>query len=114
MKWADSSDPNLRRAACEGLRGVARRNPQKIIPLLEKLNRDESLYVRKAVAASLRAISKKHPEVVVELCRRWSELDNKYTKWIVRHGIKKLPECKQCELLSLISRDHHDNIGKTV
>ncbi|MCL0058959.1 DNA alkylation repair protein, partial [Dehalococcoidia bacterium] len=57
--WAEDENPNIRRTASEGLRGVARRNPEKILPVIEKLKTDDSLYVRKSVAALLRAISKK-------------------------------------------------------
>ncbi len=32
--WADDENPNIRRAASEGLRGVARRNPEKVLPVI--------------------------------------------------------------------------------
>jgi len=35
--WADDSDPNVRRTASEGLRDVARKNPEKVLPIIEKL-----------------------------------------------------------------------------
>ena len=69
--WSDEKDPNMRRASSEGLRGVARRNLKKILPVIEKLKTDNSLYVRKYVAALLRATSQKNPEFVVDLCRKW-------------------------------------------
>jgi len=100
--WSDEKDPNIRRASSEGLRGVARRNPEKILPVIEKLKTDDSLYVRKSVAALLRAISKKNPEFVVDLCRKWAKLKNKNTNWIIRQGIKKLSKEQQEELLSLL------------
>ncbi|RLJ07988.1 MAG: hypothetical protein DRP16_02275, partial [Candidatus Aenigmatarchaeota archaeon] len=87
--WAEEKDPNIRRASSEGLRSVARRNPEKILPVIEKLKTDDSLYVRKSVAALLRAISKKNPEFVADLCRKWAKLKNKNTNWIIRQGIKK-------------------------
>lgn len=100
--WAEEKDPNIRRASSEGLRGVARRNPEKILPVIEKLKTDDSLYVRKSVAALLRAISKKNPEFVADLCRKWAKLKNKNTNWIIRQGIKKLSGEQQEELKSLI------------
>lgn len=102
--WTHDKDPNIRRTASEGMRGVARRNPEKILPVIEKLKADDSLYVRKSVAALLRAISKKNPDFVMDLCRRWAELKNRNTNWIIKHGIKKLPEEQQEELKSLIRR----------
>ena len=35
--WAGDENPNIRRAASEGLRGIARRNPEKILPVIGKL-----------------------------------------------------------------------------
>lgn len=100
--WSDEKDPNIRRVSSEGLRGVARRNPGKILPVIEKLKTDDSLYVRKSVAAILRAISKKNPEFVVDLCRKWAKLKNKNTNWIIRRGIKKLSKEQQEEMISLL------------
>src|SRR3954469_10379715 len=46
-KWAKSSDPNIRRAASEGLRGIVKVRPDLVWPVLEMLSRDADLYVRK-------------------------------------------------------------------
>lgn len=48
--WADDPDPNIRRAASEGLRHLSRRNPEQVLPVLEKLKQDADLYVKKSVA----------------------------------------------------------------
>jgi 3-methyladenine DNA glycosylase AlkC len=101
MLWVEDKDPNIRRVASEGLRGVARRNPEKILPVIEKLKTDNTLYVRKSVAALLRAVSKKNPEFVIDLCRTWARLKNKNTNWMIEQVIKKLPEEQQEELKSL-------------
>lgn len=71
LKWAKSNNPNIRRVSSEGLRGVARKNPDLVLSILEMLKSDKSLYVKKSVVALLRAISKKHPEFVINLCRKW-------------------------------------------
>ena len=102
MLWTEDKDPNIRRAASEGLRSVTRTNPEKILPVIEKLKTDDSLYVRKSVAALLRAISKKNPQFVIDLCRKWAKLKNKNTNWIIKHGIKKMAWEQQEELLSLL------------
>jgi len=101
--WAEDKDPNIRRVASEGLRGVARRNPEKILPVIEKLKTDDSLYVRKSVAALLRAISKRNTKFAIDLCIKWVRLKNKNTNWIIKQGIKKLSEEQQEELKSLIN-----------
>jgi 3-methyladenine DNA glycosylase AlkC len=49
--WTEEKDPYIPRALSEGL--VARRNQAKILPVIEKLKTDESLYVRKSVVALL-------------------------------------------------------------
>lgn len=102
ITWAEDKDPNIRRVSSEGLRWVARRNPKKILPVIEKLKTDDSLYVKKSIAALLRAISKKNPEFVIDLCKRWARIQNKNTNWIIKQGIKKLSEKQQEELKSLI------------
>lgn len=100
--WAEDKDANIRRVASEGLRGVARRNPEKILPVIDKLKTDESLYVRKSIAALLGAISKRNPDFVIELCKDWAKLKNKNTNWIIKNGTKKLTEVQQIELISLL------------
>jgi len=52
--WADHPDPNVRRAASEGLRGVARKNPELVLPVIRQLRADENSYVKKSVANVLR------------------------------------------------------------
>ena len=48
--WAVSDDENVRRAAIEGLRGLARTDLRRVLPVLELLRADVSTYVKKAVA----------------------------------------------------------------
>ncbi len=49
--WTEDKDSNIRRVASEGLRGLARRSPEKVLSVVEKLKIDDSLYVRKSFAA---------------------------------------------------------------
>src|SRR5438309_611887 len=49
-KWTKSKDENIRRASSEGLRGTARLAPLSVLPILEALRADSSLYVKKSVA----------------------------------------------------------------
>ena len=101
--WAGDDDPNIRRVASEGLRGVARRNPEKILPIFEKLKTDDSLYVKKSVAALLRAISKKNPEFVMDLCRKWVRVKNPNTNWIVKNGLRKIVESRSEEVKEILN-----------
>lgn len=45
MRWASDLDPNVRRTASEGLRDIARKNPGKVLPVIEKLKTDNKIYV---------------------------------------------------------------------
>ncbi|MGG2994128.1 DNA alkylation repair protein [Paenibacillus macerans] len=97
--WSQHEDEHVRRLASEGCRprlpwGQAlpmfKRDPAPILPILETLKADPSLYVRKSVANNLNDIAKDHPELVLELARRWKGAAHPYTDWIVRHGCRTL------------------------
>jgi 3-methyladenine DNA glycosylase AlkC len=89
-KWARSADPNVRRTASEGLRGLVKDDPEGVRTVLELLREDPDLYVRKSVANVLRNASARHPDFVLRLCREWSRSSQPATAWIVRNGLKKL------------------------
>ena len=61
-----------------------------MLPLLEQLNADNSVYVRKSVANHLNDISKDNPDIVVNLCRGWQTHAALETQWIIRHGTRTL------------------------
>ena len=97
-RWAEDDDEHLRRLASEGCRprlpwGQAlvmfKQDPSPIIPVLELLKEDDSLYVRKSVANNLNDIVKDHPELVKELAARWFGV-HPHTDWIIRHGCRTL------------------------
>src|SRR5580765_2043123 len=54
IRWADHANPNVRRTASEGLRDVARKQPDLVLPVITKLKADSDLYVKKSVANVLR------------------------------------------------------------
>src|SRR5437764_10599867 len=45
--WADHPNPNVRRAASEGLRNIARKTPELVLPVIAKLKGDPDIYVKK-------------------------------------------------------------------
>ncbi len=99
LKWADDENEHVRRLSSEGCRprlpwGGALREfkkaPSPILPILEKLKADESLYVRKSVANNLNDIIKDHPQIVLQLAQRWLKADHPHTNWIVKHGVRTL------------------------
>jgi 3-methyladenine DNA glycosylase AlkC len=101
-KWSKSTDENIRRASSEGLRGIARIEPGSVMPVLENLRHDPSVYVRKSVANILRDATKKNPDVVMKTCLGWLRGATESTRWILKNGIKKLPEEQQRSILSRI------------
>lgn len=96
--WATHDNEHVRRLASEGCRpalpwGQAlsdlKKDPTPILPVLEKLKADPSLYVRKSVANNLNDISKTHPDLVAAIAEDWYG-KNQYTDWIVKHGCRTL------------------------
>lgn len=80
LAWAEHPNEHVRRLASEGIRprlpwgqdvAWVKKNPAKVLPILEKLCNDPSEYVRRSVANNLNDISKSHPELVLELALRW-------------------------------------------
>src|SRR6185295_3226003 len=84
IRWADHSDPNVRRTASEGLRDVARKQPVLILPVVAKLKTDPNLYVKKSVANVLRNAANYHPQFVLKLCADWARGKYADTAWIIK------------------------------
>lgn len=96
--WTVCDNEHVRRLASEGCRPALpwgraltsfKKDPSPVLPILERLKTDPSLYVRKSVANNLNDISKTHPDLIVELAKNWYG-KNKYTDWIVKHGCRTL------------------------
>ncbi|WNS44254.1 hypothetical protein [Paenibacillus sp. MMS20-IR301] len=107
--WAQSPGEHVRRLASEGCRPrlpwgqalpVFKRDPSPVLPVLELLKADPSLYVRKSVANNLNDIAKDHPGVVIETAHRWLG-GNAHTDWIVRHGCRSLIRKANPEIMAL-------------
>ena len=107
--WADHPNEHVRRLASEGSRprlpwGVAlamfKRDPAPILPILEKLKADSSLYVRKSVANNLNDIAKDHPSIVIETARRWQGT-HPDTDWIIRHACRTLIRKADPEIMQI-------------
>jgi len=96
--WSKHKNEHVRRLSSEGCRpqlpwGQAlvkfKKDPAPILPILEQLKTDISLYVRKSVANNLNDISKTHPDLVAKLAKDWYGKDEK-TDWIVKHACRTL------------------------
>jgi 3-methyladenine DNA glycosylase AlkC len=113
LGWAEHPDEHVRRLASEGCRprlpwasslAMFKRDPRPILPILEKLKQDPSLYVRKSVANNLNDIAKDHPHVVREIALRWNG-SHPWTDWIVRRGCRTLVKAADPEAYSLFGYD---------
>ncbi len=109
LKWSKHKHASVRRFSSEGCRprlpwGMAlpafKKDPSLILPILENLKEDESLYVRKSVANNLNDIAKDNPEVVIDLIKKWKGV-SPHTDWIIKHGARTLLKKAHAEVLSL-------------
>jgi 3-methyladenine DNA glycosylase AlkC len=109
LVWSHHDNEHVRRLASEGSRPrlpwgqalpVFKRDPSPVLPVLEQLKADPSLYVRKSVANNLNDIAKDHPDVVIDIARRWKGV-NEHTDWIVRHGCRSLIRRANPEIMAL-------------
>lgn len=107
--WAQHPDEHVRRLASEGSRprlpwGQAlpmfKKDPAPVLPVLELLKQDPSLYVRKSVANNLNDIAKDHSDVVLETARCWKGT-HPHTDWIIRHGCRTLIKKSHPEAMAL-------------
>lgn len=95
--WLHDPDPHVRRLCSEGCRSrlpwgaripqlIA--DPTPVLPILEALKNDPSLYVRRSVANHLGDIAKDHPTIAFEICERWLTQADKDLKWVIRHALR--------------------------
>lgn len=92
--WLSDANPNVRRAASEGLRVWTSRpyfkdHPSVAIRLLSDRKTDRSEYVRKSIGNALKDISKKHPELVFDEIHKW-DVSSKEIKQVYNLAAKFL------------------------
>ncbi|MCE9550433.1 MAG: DNA alkylation repair protein [Betaproteobacteria bacterium] len=97
LEWVSDPDPHVRRLCSEGTRPRlpwATRipafisNPKPVLPILDALKNDQSLYVRRSVANHLGDIAKDHPDLAFEICERWLIESSNEVKWLIRHALR--------------------------
>jgi 3-methyladenine DNA glycosylase AlkC len=117
--WALDEDEHIRRLASEGCRPrlpwapvltALKKDPTPILPILEKLKDDPSLYVRKSVANNLNDISKDHPNLLKQIVREWRG-QHPHTDWILKHASRSLLKKGDVEILQLFGYSSAANIG---
>ncbi len=111
LQWCNDPDENVRRLASEGIRprlpwGIRLTkfcdDPQAILPILEQLKDDPSLYVRKSVANNLNDISKDNPDVVIALCEKWLTGASAERQFIIRQALRSLVKEGRPEVFPLL------------
>jgi len=107
--WSKHKNEHVRRLASEGCRpslpwGQAltefKKDPSPILPILEQLKADPSLYVRKSVANNLNDISKTHPDLVIKIAKEWYG-QNEHINWVVKHGCRTLLKKGNSDVLAI-------------
>lgn len=101
--WAKDKNKNVRRVASEGLRGIAKVDPEAVRPVIETLRADPELYVKKSVANVLRNASGKHAEFVLRVCRQWARSGGVHTQWIVKEGLRKLKSSRPHDVAAVLA-----------
>lgn len=118
--WAKSKDEHIRRLSCEGCRprlpwAVAlpkfKKNPSKVLEIIELLKNDKSKYVQKSVANNLNDISKDNPHLVVDFVKK-NLGTSKELDWICKHASRTLLKKSNEEILQLfnLGKSNHVNI----
>lgn len=98
LVWSRHAHAHVRRFSSEGCRPrlpwgasipALKRDPSPILPVLENLKDDDSVFVRKSVANNLNDIAKDHPGIVTGLAKKWKG-STAAADWIIRHGCRGL------------------------
>ncbi len=109
MRWASHQNYHVRRLATEGCRPrlpwamalpAFKKDPQLILPILDQLKQDESLYVRRSVANNLNDIAKDNPKVVLSWCKQ-NIGRHPDTDWVIKHGCRTLLKQANVEAMAL-------------
>ena len=108
-QWTKSKSEHTRRLASEGCRSRLpwanalvkfKKDPTKVIEILELLKNDSSKYVQKSVANNLNDISKDNIKIVKKLANKWIDKTTSLN-WIIKHGCRTLLKSGDEEILRL-------------
>ncbi|PLX65953.1 MAG: hypothetical protein C0603_13340 [Denitrovibrio sp.] len=108
--WVNHENLHIRRLASEGTRPrlpmgkrlqIFVKDPSPILPILEALKNDESLYVRRSVANSLNDISKDHPDLAADIAEQWLKEDFEHAKWVCNHAMRSLFKAGHVKALAI-------------
>lgn len=118
-KWSKSSNEHIRRLSSEGSRprlpwAIAlssfKKDPSLILPILEELKNDDSLYVRRSVANNLNDIAKDNPTFVIDFIKN-NIGNNKNSDWLLKHGARTLLKKGNKQTLELFGFKEIPNVN---
>lgn len=113
LRWSLSKNVHVRRLSSEGLRPRlpwAKKldqfilDPKPILPIIENLKQDESLFVKKSVANNLNDILKDNYNIAINVLKNWSWSDNTNTQWIIKHALRNELKKGNQEAINLIQK----------
>ena len=117
-KWSKSSNEHIKRLASEGSRsrlpwGIAipsfKKDPKAVLPILDELKNDESLYVRRSVANNLNDISKDNPEIVIDFIKQ-NINKTKNCDWLLKHASRTMLKKGDVHTLNLFGYKEYKNL----
>ncbi|MEE9361183.1 MAG: DNA alkylation repair protein [Cellulophaga sp.] len=98
FQWSTHENVHVRRLASEGCRPrlpwamaipYLKKDPTSILPILENLKNDPTLYVRRSVANNLNDIAKDNPNTVLQIAQQWKGA-NEEIDWLIKHACRTL------------------------
>lgn len=108
-QWAKHSNEHVRRLATEGIRPRLpwasplpdfKKDPSKVLEILDILKNDSSEYVRRSVANNLNDITKDHPALVLKTAKRWIGKTAETDK-LLKHACRTLLKQGNIEALGI-------------
>jgi 3-methyladenine DNA glycosylase AlkC len=111
QRWSRDRNEHLRRLSSEGTRprlpwAMAlpqfKRDPLPLLPILDQLHADPSLYVRKSVANNLNDIAKDNPQVTLDWAARFRGAHT-HTDWIIKRACRTLLKRADAQALDLFA-----------
>ncbi len=110
-EWSRHENFHVRRLASEGLRARLpwgmkiswiESNPEKNLPIYNKLRNDKVLYVRRSVANSMGDLIKINEKLAFKTFEKWlSKKKTKENLWVIKHAIRTPVKKKNSKYLRL-------------
>ena len=103
-RWVRDENKWIRRFGVVVLRAFGKAEvPERAFEILDQAMTDRDSDVKKGTAWILRDLSKRHPAHVFKFLLSWAQSNpNRNTVWIIKNGMKKLPEDQQQQFVEVL------------